>query len=431
MIRTLGNLIEELRQAEAAKLNRSKVTHGPTIGAMYEGLTSSLLNRAIPSTLDLRVVSGFAVDGYGGTSGQLDCMVVRGEGTPVPYVSGVFQWHVRDILAVFEVKKTLFGGDLSDAYGQLQQVSSVFSSWVQNKNSEGEFSLKPSLRVYAECVGEVVPDDWSDFDPEKHLIWHTIMSDQIAPIRVALGYGGYSTESGLRSGFLSFLQENIGKIGYGPPSIPNLIVGDGVSLVKLSGHPFRAKMMHGWWPIVASTSVNPSLLILEHLWTRISYISPAPEFFGEDLDLERLTLLLDAKPKFDETSKGWQFRVSKVPARELRSQPAFDPWEPVVLDPEQNTVVSQLCRDDISMTDPGLISFLQSEGKDPQEFFEGLVATTLVAVRGDKLTLTTTACRMAVLPDGRFVAGEDNSGRFTRWLFKYMEAYSAARAPSL
>ncbi|WP_420884141.1 DUF6602 domain-containing protein [Rhizobium tibeticum] len=73
---------------------------------MYEGLTKDLLNKAIPDGLDLKIVSGFVIDGKGGSSGQLDCMLVRGEGSPVPFVDGLFQWHVRDVLAVFEVKKT-------------------------------------------------------------------------------------------------------------------------------------------------------------------------------------------------------------------------------------------------------------------------------------------------------------------------------------
>ena len=429
MIRNLGDLIEKLRQVEAAKLNDSDITHGPTIGAMYEGLTKSLLNRVVPDGLDVQVVSGFVVDGYGARSGQLDCMVVRGEGVPVPYVDGVFQWHVRDVLAVFEVKKTLFGGDMADAYGQLQQVSKVFSSWVQNKETKGSFNLKASQRVYSECVGEVVPDKLSEIDPLKHLIWHAIMIDQISPVRIALGYGGYSSEAGIRDGFLKFLHENTGKLGYGPPTIPNLIVGDGVSLVKLSGHPYHARMEEGWWPIVASSSVNPSLLILEHLWTRISYSSPAPHIFGEDLDMERLTPLLYAQPRLGPDAKtpmGWQFRSHKFTAKQLKAQPLFDAWDPIVLDVDQHVVVSRLCSEDISMSDPQLLAFLRSEGRDPQAFFASLVATTLVATIGDNLTLTTTTCKTAVLPDGRYVAGEDNSGRFSRWLERYAETHKTA-----
>jgi len=85
MIKTVGEILEALRKAEAAKLKASDIRHAPTIGSMYEGLTRSLLERAVPSSMNLRIVSGFVVDGLGGTSGQLDCMLVSGEGTgPFP-----------------------------------------------------------------------------------------------------------------------------------------------------------------------------------------------------------------------------------------------------------------------------------------------------------------------------------------------------------
>ncbi len=51
-------MLEALRQAEAVKLDASDIRHAPTIGSMYEGLTRSLLERAVPASMDLRIVSG-------------------------------------------------------------------------------------------------------------------------------------------------------------------------------------------------------------------------------------------------------------------------------------------------------------------------------------------------------------------------------------
>ena len=42
--------------------------------------------------------------------------------TQVRFSPGIYQWHVKDVIAVFEVKKNLFGGDLSDAYLHLRDV---------------------------------------------------------------------------------------------------------------------------------------------------------------------------------------------------------------------------------------------------------------------------------------------------------------------
>jgi len=421
MIRNMSEMLEGLRQAEARRLDLSNIRHAPTIGAMYEGLTREMLDRAVPRSLDLRIVSGFVVDGMGSSSGQLDCMLVRGDGMSVPYVDGVYQWHVKDVLAVIEVKKNLFGEDLDDAFHQLKNVSDTFSSWVQNGDGEGEFNLGASMRAYADCVGDVAPppDEWERMDVCKHLILHTIMSDQLGPVRIMLGYGGYSTEGGLRRGFIDFLEKRIEKSGYGPPTIPNLIVADSVSLVKLSGHPYHAPLTSsGWWPIVASSHVNPTLLLMELIWTRISYLHPAPDVFGDDLETERLSPLLDAKPMENPDrpgAYGWKYNYRDISAKDLAGEPHRD-WEPVVLDEEQFVVVNRLCGTTVSTKDSDLLAFLTKAGRDPHDFFSSLVETCLVARDGDDLKLTTMTCAVAVLPDGRCVAADNNTGRLTRWI---------------
>src|SRR5579863_5493450 len=107
MITNLADLLGELARAEAEKLGKNDIKHPTLIGGMYEGLTRELLVRSVPDGLDLQVVGGLVVDGRGGTSGQIDCMLVHGTGTPVPYSPGTYKWHVKDVLAVFEVKKNL------------------------------------------------------------------------------------------------------------------------------------------------------------------------------------------------------------------------------------------------------------------------------------------------------------------------------------
>jgi hypothetical protein len=272
----------------------------------------------------------------------------------------------------------------------------------------------------------VIPpgSDWKAMPMDKHLIWHAIMTDQIAPVRIMLGYGGYSTENGLRRGYTEFFEKKLSTSGYGPPSMPNLIVADGVSLVKLSGHPYsHPRLPDGWWPLVASSHVNPTLLILEHIWTRISYLYPVPEIFGDDLETERLSPLIEAKP-FDFTPElgkwGWKFQINKASARQLAEGADQDEWAPVELDATQNVIMHQLCAGDLDTTAPDILAFLAMEGRDPVEFFQSLVNTRLVARRGDQLTLTTVDCAIIILPDGRRVAADKNTGRLTRWADRFM-----------
>jgi len=50
---------------------------------MYEGLTRDILDRAIPASLDLRIVDGF-VELDGALSPQIDAMLVTGGGRELP-----------------------------------------------------------------------------------------------------------------------------------------------------------------------------------------------------------------------------------------------------------------------------------------------------------------------------------------------------------
>src|SRR5205807_8698596 len=133
MIRTISDLVNSFATEEAKKLAQYQLNHGPTIGSMYEGLSADLIHLAIPRDLGLQVVSGFVVDAEGGMSGQMDCMLVRGEGEQVPYTQQC-KWPVWDVLAVFEVKKTLYGSALKEALVHLRSVHDAFSNWLHGKD---------------------------------------------------------------------------------------------------------------------------------------------------------------------------------------------------------------------------------------------------------------------------------------------------------
>ena len=91
MIRDVAGLLRALQEAEAQQIEKAGITHAPTIGEMYEGLTEKILEKLIPAAADLRVVSGFVEGASGGLSGQIDCMVVSGKGTRIPHTRR-FKW---------------------------------------------------------------------------------------------------------------------------------------------------------------------------------------------------------------------------------------------------------------------------------------------------------------------------------------------------
>jgi hypothetical protein len=230
----------------------------------------------IPAELELQVVNGF-VEGIDGTlSGQIDCMLVRGAGTAIPY-SDSYKWPVRDVLAVFEVKKRLFSTELNEAHSQLNTVLDQFWEYAERISSEDRIDVTASLYVYGQIVGEPAPtrDEIEQLSFDKAMIYRTLIAEQITPLRIIFGYYGYQNEYQLRVGFLRFLREHLNTLGYAGSALPDLIVCGQNSLVKLSGHPYYEVLHSQGWPCYASSAENPLLLLLNLLLTKISYLYAA------------------------------------------------------------------------------------------------------------------------------------------------------------
>ena len=119
-MKVLAEVLQKLVDQKKALLNDQRVKHPTLIGDMYEGLTTEVLDRIDLSRYGVKVVSGIITSGNE-QSGQIDCMVVIGEGEPMP-CSRHFYYPIEQVVAVFEVKKNLFSRDLRDAYGQLEKV---------------------------------------------------------------------------------------------------------------------------------------------------------------------------------------------------------------------------------------------------------------------------------------------------------------------
>jgi len=429
MIKTVAELLQKLSEQEAEKLSKSEIKHTVTIGTMYEGLTKSILSQAIPDGFDLKIIDGFVHDGLGGMSGQVDCMLVNGKGKEIPY-TGSYMWHVKDVIAVIEVKKSLYTTDLEDAFNHLNLVADNYSRYIQKASGKVSVNLNASLNVYSKITGKIAPppSEWKSMPTDLHLFLHAIMRDQMAPVRIVFGYGGYKTEASLRKGFIKFIEAKFGQQGYGVPSIPNLIVANGNSLVKLSGHPWATPLHHnGMWSVLGSSSSNTLELMLEVIWTKLSYIRSMPELFGEDLKLEAFSTLVNAKPQRHPTKPdawGWVYELVEIPQAELSASSKTSDWKPAFLTLSQNDVLIRLCKgEEIRITDNDFIKFIESEGEKVADFVDRLVNTTLVALDGDILKLTTFKCQTMVLPDGRLIGGENNTGRLTRWALKFTEQF--------
>lgn len=422
MIKNVAELLQGFMKEETAKLDAYELKHGPTIGDMYEGLSADLLSRAIPPQLNLQIVDGFITDGDEFLSGQMDCMLVRGEGEKIPYTKS-FKWHVKDVLAVFEVKKNLYSKDLINSFYKLRQVSESYSKYLfEGEHKENEaIDLSHSYKTFSQLTGVTAPNyhNRETLSKENELIYTTIFMEQLMPVKIVLGYDGFSSEFGLREGLIKFLEEEGTGEGYGVPAFPQLIICGEHSLVKGNGRPYLSPLRDGYWDFMLSSKANPVLLMLEFIWTKISLEFDVGMPWGDDLEMEGLNEFLRAKAIIEEDQGGWMFKYDELSKDTLESRASSIEWEPVEVTSSVYVIFHQLTQKDVYTKEPDFIEFAEKEAGSVIEFIDKITSTNFATYDGENLSLISENLIAAVLPDGRFVLAENNSGRFVAWLASY------------
>lgn len=404
MIRTVSELLNTFATQEAKKLAEYDMDHAPTIGAMYEGLSAEIINRAIPANLDLQVVSGFVVDAQGKMSGQIDCMLVRGKGEGIPYTEDR-KWPVWDVLAVFEVKKTLYGADMRDAFVHLRSVHYAFWEWLHGiERPNNRIDISRALRAFSRITGVHAPEFKKyeeTLSPELALIYYTLVIEQLTPVRIVLGYGGYRTESGLRQGMINFLEQEIGA-GFGIPSFPHLITCNGFSLCKANGQPYIPPLRNNCWDFLCSSPTNSVWLMLELLWTKIENVYEIEMPWEDDLVQEVFHPFIAAKPV---EGKGWQYLYTTM--EEGHRAPQTQEWKPVEVTNEQHVILDLVVADgcvDTRATE--FIEFLKRHDLAADEFVAALLNTGFVAMDGPLIKPVVTTLHFVMTPEGHTLAGE-------------------------
>jgi hypothetical protein len=254
----------------------------------------------------------------------------------------------------------------------------------------------------------------------NQMIYHTLVTEHISPIRIVLGYHGFKSEIALRKSLIDFMKENLPDgVGFGVSSFPQLIISGNYSLIKINGQPYSAPYQGDEWIFYASSRSNPILLILELIWSRLSRLYELPILWGDDLELEAFVPLLRGKIVQLGEKAGWTYNYDVYSEKELSEFSSSYEWEPNYLSSEQFTIINRLCVGEVeNINNPELISFVESNGESFDDFLKNLLETGLVGLKGNELQLITKECQPVILPNGKFAAAENNTGRLTRWLMK-------------
>ena len=420
-ITTIADLLNEFILTENEILKSHNIKHPTTIGSIYEGLTEDILKKSIFTGLNLKVIKNSFIFGC---NTEFDVLLVEGEGERIPYTDR-FQYNPEQVIAIIQVKKNLYSKDIEEGYNNLKFLIDYFKSAKPQKFVDKLF--RDSFRLV--CQKDITENSEKEFTENELFIYDSLLEEAKLPVRIIWGYNGFKSEFSFRESFYKYLEGTVNKntenkiTGFAPHNFPNLIICGKYSLIKLNGMPFCTPLNeNNWWSFYSSSSYIPTNFFLEMIWTRLSYkYNLSSDIFGEDLIIEPINIFLDSHSKEYCGKLGWEYKYIFFNAKSLKSHSHIENWKPIEIDIAQHVIIAELCKyGEINLvTDKEFEKFVLANGYSSlAEFLERLIKTGLVFVENSILKLLTDVCRCAVLPSGKFVAGEDKSGRFTNWLMK-------------
>lgn len=419
-IHSLSDLLYALAKQENEVLKSYGIQHRPTIGNQYEGLTAEILNKSIFCDLHLTVARNSFIEG---SNTEYDIILADDTGMPVKYSERQFVFKPQQVLAVIQVKKNLYGKEVKDSYENLATIAPLY----YGKPTE-EYVCRWATTSVRNSLGKHVSAyKKGQLSLDEEYLYHTLVTDPQIPVRIVLGYNGYSSETNFRKGIVEYLETckttaNARKNGYGPNDMPNLIICEGFSCVKITGSPFCPlynPSNNGWWNLLGTSSYNPMYFSSETIWTKLSYKFQLPSFiFGKDLKTPCLSSLLDAKIHVDNGIPiGWDYDYNFMTAQELSQNNIIEEWRPVEIDKVQWVILGELGeKGSVCIKDnKELECFVIQEGySDLNDFIDKLLATRLVTIDSDNLRLLTYKCDR-VCVKGKWYAAENVTGRLTNW----------------
>ena len=382
--------------------------------------------------MDLKVTSGKIVNSEGDYSKQIDCMVVIGEGQDIPFTNDTV-YPINQVIMVIEVKMNLFMSDLSSGYDNLRSVAET------QKNDYRDLSAEAINDAFS-AITEKPFMGLDGLEEDNQMLYHSLVIEELLPIRVIFGYDGFKDELSLRSKLIEYLKNNVryesenqigiietkqadnskGK-GYGITSLPNLIICGNNSIVKTNGMPYAISVeapIDGFvW--LASYRRNPIVLLLELLWTRLTYsYRLSTSIFGDELYDEALAPLLVAKLMKDTGWAYYYFDYSKDDLKKIDSM--YDnEWQPTVLTKEEFVIMNLLCEKG-ELTKGELKKLLLNE-EIVDKIIENLVNNRLIYIASGTIRLLTKQCKCMIDPEFGFIAADDFDGRLTNWMMKRMK----------
>ncbi len=427
MISTVADLLENFKKHALSKIEceDQNITHTVAIGDNFEGLTAELLNKAIFKDLKLKMVErSFVYNDSGVMSNELDCMLVVGEGERMSFANR-YKYHIKDVIAVIQVKKNLYANDIIDSFDNLRSIIKV-----SEPRDADSFVGVLHRDAYKLLTLKELPDKErrSRFTDREDHIYAYIAMEAFYPLRIIIGYYGYTTEHGFREGFVKKIEEiskNGPVRGYGPNSFPSLIICGNTTIIKNNGMPMGIPLTNEdfYFHILMSSNGKSMYHLLELIWTRLAYkFGISAKIFGDSFALETVHPFLSCKEKqIDQDNWGWEYLYHTWTKEELSKAPVLKLWEPIEIDRQKYLILNDLLRvGTIDLhSDEQFRKFIDTEKLDAERIIQELSESHLVYVDEGKLRLLVDQLCMVETPEGKIFAGENKCGEMASYFCKH------------
>lgn len=247
------------------------------------------------------------------------------------------------------------------------------------------------------------------------------------PLRIVIGYYGYTTEYGLREGFVKKLEEIMkdGPVkGYSPGSFPSLYICGNNTIIKNNGMPMGIPLTNEefYFPVLISSTERPMYHLLELIWTRLSYkFGISSDIFGDDYDIEAAHPFISCKErKIDDDNWGWEFMYHPYTRKQLSAPLVSQPWMPTEVSKPEYTLLNVLSRvGSVEFdTDKQFQKFIEDNSLNTANFLKELAVKRLIYIDEGKVGLLVDELHIVFSPDGKVYAGENKSGEMTNYFLK-------------
>ncbi|MFY7861129.1 MAG: DUF6602 domain-containing protein [Chitinophagales bacterium] len=425
MIETVAQFLEEFKSKglDQIKNEDSDITHPVTIGDIYEGLTSELLERAIFRGLNLRIVqNSFIYNDNDDISKEMDCMIVIGEGKKISFTNR-FKYHIKNVIAVVQVKKNIYKDSLDDVH---QNLKSVIETAIPR---DGEaFMGRLHYDAYKLLLTKEIPKrtDLDSLPWREQMMFHFLQLQVFWPVRILIGYNSYKTEYKLREGFVEHLENLIkdGPVpGYNPISFPDLMICGKNSIIKNVGMPFGFPLNFKnefYWEILMSSPKNPMYFLLELIWTRISYqFDLGSQIFGDDFSLDAIHPFIRCKErKMDGEKYGWEYAYHWLTPKALSKPLPPIAWLPIEIEFYEQVILMSLFENRQTAIDKELEKFCLKHKTTVEDLIDKWTRERIAYKNGNKIVLLLDEPIMTSDPDGKLYIGENKSGEMINWMNK-------------